>query len=134
MWYYHPVEGVGFLVNDEVGIASAAAVELVRRGHSVAALGRLAVNALVAEQPPVPWRVLDRVQRDDHRMHVRPAASVRTPCEGPMSESDLQAAMSSSSGQSCATCSPYVNEFVATKPIPGGVPPSGWVWRRPRRG
>ena len=46
-----------------------------------------------------------------------------------MSERDLQAAMSSSSGQSCATCSPCVIEFVATKPIPGGVPPPGWVWR-----
>ena len=52
---------------------------------------RLAVDVLVGEQAPVPWRVAGCVQPDDDHVDVGLAASVRSPCERPVSEGDLQA-------------------------------------------
>ena len=49
-------------------------------------------------------------------MDMRDAACVRSPRESPMCESD-SSPKRSKRGQSCATCSPCVTEFVATKPI-----------------
>ena len=79
----HAVDRFALLTDDEVRIAQSAAIEQVRRDHGMVPFERLPREVLVGKQAPVAWRVVGRVQPDDDHVHVRLAASVRTPGEGP---------------------------------------------------
>ena len=98
-------------------IGESAGVEQIRRERGVLGFFRFAVDVGIAEQTFARPLALPDVESDNDDVYVGLAACVRAPGEGAMREGDLQPQRSKRSGQSCATCSPWVMELVATKPI-----------------
>jgi hypothetical protein len=98
-------------------VGEPARVEKIGRKRRVPALMRIAIDVIIRKKPFLLGFVLALGQPDDDHMDMGLAARVGPPGEGAVGEGDLKTAAAEQKRPELRTCSPWVIELVATKPM-----------------